>query len=52
MTKCEACGTEIKDDAKRFCSEACRGIFMEALRHGTRRSPGRTAAKRRRRRGR
>ena len=52
MTKCEACGTELKDDAKRFCSEACRGIFMERLRHGTRRSPGRTAAKRRRRRGR
>jgi len=52
MTKCEACGTELKDDAKRFCSEACRGIFMEGLRHGTRRSPGRTTAKRRRRRGR
>jgi len=52
MTKCEACGTEIKDDTKRFCSEACRGIFMEGLRHGTRSSTGRTTAKRRRRRGR
>ena len=52
MTKCEACGAELKDEAKRFCSEACRDIFMERLRHGTRPSPGRTTAKRRRRRGR
>ena len=52
MMTCEACGTALKDNVKRFCSEACRGIFMERLRHGTRRQPGRTTAKRRRRRGR
>ena len=52
MAKCERCGSDIKAEAQRFCSEACRGIFMEKVRHGTRRSPGRTTAKRRRRRGR
>ena len=52
MEKCERCGSELKADRQRFCSEACRGIFMEQARHGPRRSPGRTTAKRRRRRGR
>jgi predicted nucleic acid-binding Zn ribbon protein len=52
MAKCEMCGNDLKSETQRFCSEACRGIFMEKARHGTRRSPGRTTAKRRRRRGR
>jgi predicted nucleic acid-binding Zn ribbon protein len=52
MTKCETCGNALKTDTQRFCSDACRSIFMEKKLHGTRRSPGRTAAKRRRRRGR
>jgi predicted nucleic acid-binding Zn ribbon protein len=52
MMKCEMCGKDLEAGATRFCSEACRGIFMERQRHGSRRSPGRTTAKRRRRRGR
>ena len=52
MAKCENCGKELTAGMQRFCSEPCRGIFMEKARHGTRRSPGRTTAKRRRRRGR
>ncbi|MGH6787258.1 MAG: hypothetical protein ACREBO_10535 [Novosphingobium sp.] len=52
MAKCETCGTDLKAETLRFCSDACRAIFMEKKRHGTRRSPGRTTAKRRRRRGR
>jgi predicted nucleic acid-binding Zn ribbon protein len=52
MAKCENCGNELKNENQRFCSEPCRGIFMERVRHGSRRQPGRTAAKRRRRRGR
>jgi endogenous inhibitor of DNA gyrase (YacG/DUF329 family) len=52
MTKCEACGKELAAGAQRFCSEECRGVFMERLKHGTPSAPGRTAAKRRRKRGR
>lgn len=52
MPKCDACRTELKADAWRFCSEVCRGVFMESLKHGTRSAPGRTAARRRRKRGR
>jgi len=52
MVHCETCGKELKPETARFCGDACRGIFMERKHHGTRRSPGRTAAKRRRRRGR
>ena len=43
MTKCEACGKELVTGMQRFCGEEC---------HGTRSAPGRTAAKRRRKRGR
>lgn len=52
MARCEACGRELKDEAQRFCSDECRGVFMKRSRQGTPRSPGRTAARRRRRRGR
>lgn len=52
MTKCEACGKELAADARRFCSEECRGVFMKSLKHGTRSTPGRTTARRRRKRGR
>ena len=52
MAKCDACGKELAADAQRFCDEACRGVFMERLKHGTRSASGRTAAKRRRKRGR
>jgi hypothetical protein len=52
MTKCEACGKELVAGAQRFCGEECRGVFMERLKHGTPSAPGRTAAKRRRKRGR
>ena len=52
MAKCDACGKELAADAQRFCDAACRGVFMERLKHGTRSAPGRTAAKRRRKRGR
>jgi hypothetical protein len=51
MQKCDACGTALKTDVSRFCGEACRGVFMERSRHGTRATPGRTAARRRRKRG-
>ncbi len=52
MAKCEACSKELAADAQRFCGEECRGVFMNRLKQGTRRSPGRTTAKRRRKRGR
>lgn len=52
MLKCEACGKELAADAQRFCGEECRRAFMERMKHGTRSAPGRTTAKRRRRRGR
>jgi predicted nucleic acid-binding Zn ribbon protein len=52
MTKCEACGKELVAGMQRFCGEECRDVFMERLKHGTRSATGRTAAKRRRKRGR
>ena len=52
MVKCEACGKGLAAGASRFCGEECRGVFMERLKHGTRSTPGRTTAKRRRKRGR
>ena len=52
MRRCEVCGREFADDGQRFCNDECRGVFMQRLRQGTRRSPGRTVARRRRRRGR
>jgi predicted nucleic acid-binding Zn ribbon protein len=52
MARCEACGRELQADAQRFCSDECHGVFIKRSRQGTRRSPGRTTARRRRRRGR
>ena len=52
MAKCEACGKKLAADARRFCGERCRGVFVTHATHGTPVSPGRTTAKRRRRRGR
>ena len=43
---------ELVAGMQRFCGEECRGVFMERLKHGTRSAPGRSAAKRRRKRGR
>jgi predicted nucleic acid-binding Zn ribbon protein len=52
MAKCGACGKELAADVQRFCNEGCRDVFMKGLKQGTRSSPGRTTAKRRRKRGR
>ncbi len=52
MAKCEVCSKELPADTQRFCGEECRGVFMKRLKHGTPSAPGRTAAKRRRKRGR
>ena len=52
MAKCAACGKELAADVQRFCDAECRGVFTKRLKHGTRSAPGRTSAKRRRKRGR
>ena len=41
-----------KEGFSRFCGENCRRLFLEKLRRGTAPHPGRTVARRRRRRGR
>ena len=51
-TRCEGCGSELKEGVGRFCGEECRRLFTEKLRRGTPSHPGRRAARRRRRRGR
>jgi hypothetical protein len=51
-SRCEICQGELKEGAQRFCGEECRRVFIEKLRRGTPRQPGRTTAHRRRRRGR
>ena len=50
--KCETCGKDLAAGVQRFCSEECRGVFIKSLKHGTRSTPGRTVARRRRKRGR
>lgn len=50
--RCEVCGGDLKEDARRFCGDDCRQLFMDKLRRGTPAHPGRTVARRRRRRGR
>ncbi len=52
MAKCGACGKELVADAQRFCDEECWDVLMKSLKQGTRSAPGRTTAKRRRKRGR
>ena len=49
MVKCPTCKRELKDETQKFCNEWNRGYGKPG--QGTRRSPGRTAARRRRRRG-
>ena len=51
MLKCAMCRREIKAGTARFCNECGRG-FSNKPGHGTPASTGRTAARRRRRRGR
>jgi VIT family protein len=48
----QSTGKELAAGAQGFCGEEWRGVFMERLKHGTPSAPGRTAAKRRRKRGR
>jgi hypothetical protein len=50
MTRCATCRRELKDDTQRFCNECARG-YGKKPGQGTPGSPGRTAARRRRRRG-
>lgn len=50
MLKCARCLREIKDEGLQYCNECSRG-YGKKPGQGTPRSPGRTAARRRRRRG-
>lgn len=52
MGKCETCGRSLTEGGQRFCGDDCRRLFVETLRKGTPGHPGRTVARRRRRRGR
>ena len=51
MVKCASCHREIKAGSQRFCNECGRG-YNSKPGQGTPSSTGRTAARRRRRRGR
>jgi hypothetical protein len=51
MARCLTCKRELKDDAQQFCNECNRG-YGKKPGQGTPASPGRTAARRRRRRAR
>jgi len=51
VDKCEVCRKPLIEGAHRFCGEECRRQFMEGLRKGTISHPGRTTARRMRRRG-
>jgi hypothetical protein len=50
ITRCAMCRRELKGGATKFCNECNRGLGKPG--QGTPASPGRTAARRRRRRGR
>jgi hypothetical protein len=50
MVLCATCHREIKAGTQRFCNECGRGLGRPGI--GTTPAPGRTAARRRRRRGR
>ncbi len=52
MAKCPTCHRELTDVTQRFCTECSRGLGQQKPGQGTPASPGRTAARRRRRRGR
>jgi len=49
MVRCLTCRRELKDEARKFCNECSRGYGKPG--QGTTGSPGRTTARRRRRRG-
>jgi rRNA maturation endonuclease Nob1 len=51
MHRCATCRRELKDESQVFCNECGRG-YGKKPGEGTRATPGRTAARRRRRRGR
>jgi hypothetical protein len=51
MDRCEACGKSLIEGMDRFCGDVCRRLFMEGVRKGTISHPGRTVARRLRRRG-
>lgn len=51
MDRCEVCGKSLIEGVHRFCGDECRRLFMEGLRKGTVSHPGRTVARRLRRRG-
>jgi predicted nucleic acid-binding Zn ribbon protein len=51
MYQCETCGKSLTEGVQRFCGDECRRRFVEGLRKGTLRCPGRTVARRLRRRG-
>ena len=50
MLRCATCRRELKDETQRLCNECGRGLGKPGL--GTQAAPGRTSARRRRRRGR
>ena len=50
MERCVRCHRELREAGQRFCNECNRGVGTKPA-QGTRRSPGRTSAKRARRRG-
>lgn len=50
MAKCAVCGTKLKEQVSRFCTETCHEAFEKRFVGGTPATPGRTAARRRRRR--
>lgn len=51
MHKCEQCSKGLTEGLHRFCGDTCRRRFVEGLRKGTLSHPGRTVARRLRRRG-
>lgn len=51
LSRCETCHKDLTEGMERFCGNECRDRFIEGLRKGTPRHPGRRAAWRLRRRG-
>jgi hypothetical protein len=51
MYKCETCGKSLTEGVQRFCGDECRRRFIVRLSKGTLSRPGRTVARRLRRRG-
>lgn len=51
LSRCETCHKDLAVGLERFCGNECRDRFIEGLKKGTPRHPGRRAAWRLRRRG-